>query len=70
MVQHYGILAVDQVEFPTHAPLQLTSPSPSFHRRLGVPSVSSPILSGLPDVDLAAAVGDMIYHIELLTKRC
>ena len=26
-------------------------------------------LSGLPDVDLAAAAGGTIYHIGLLTKR-
>ena len=51
--------------FPTHALLQLTSPSPPSRRHLSVPSVSS----GLPNVDLAAAAGDTIYHIRLLTKR-
>ena len=50
---------------PMHASLQLTSPSSPSRRHLSVPLLSS----GLPYIDLAAAAGDTIYHIGLLTKR-
>ena len=70
MVQHCGLLPVDRVgDSPTHAPhgrllhhppLAGISVLLQFH-------LQSP--SGLPDVDLAAAAGDMIYHIGFVTKR-
>ena len=48
---------------PMHVTLQLTSPPAGIC--MGV--VLS--LSDLPDVDLAIAAGDTIYHIGLLAKR-
>ena len=52
----------------THAPLQLTSPSSppagiSVFLRSCLQS-----LSGLPNVDLAAAAGDTIYHMDCLPR--
>ena len=53
---------------PTLALLHLISPSSLAAISMFLQScLQSP--SGLPNVDLAAAAGDTIYHIGLLTKR-